>query len=219
VHRLAVGLSYSGAEHDRLTQYRRQNWCAVLLETARFRGAIQNAFSIIVVRLAGDAAVHVLVYLIWLFVLFGLEVSATLQFLGNRTLEEIETRRATTGLVEPSAVVSVMEVVAQDFTAGLSTQQRRIADRTGIPERAVATIVQELCAEGLLHRIERDQTAVCLAQSPELVTADRLMEIGFRLADGAGERRVSEFAVQLRANQRALAGSITLASLLPAKPG
>lgn len=157
------------------------------------------------------------VYLMWVFVLFGLEVSATLQFLGNRALEEIENRRATAGLVEPAAVVSVMEVIAEDFATGASTQQRKISDRTGVPERAVASIVQELVSAGLLHRIERDQNAVCLAQSPELVTADRLMDVGFQLADGAGERRISHFAERLREHQRALAKSITLASLVPAK--
>lgn len=195
--------------------------CAILLEVAkRSLGAyLSNAFSIN--QLYGSLGLVPLfmfwVYLMWLFILFGLEVSATLQFLGNRALEEIENRRATTGLVEPAAVVSVMEVVAEDFRDGVPTPQRKIADRTGVPERAVATIVQELCTAGLLHRIERDQNAVCLAQSPEHVTADRLMDIGFRLADGSGERRISRFAEQLRAHQRALTSSITLASLAPAK--
>jgi len=196
--------------------------CAILLELAtRTLGAyLSNAFTIS--HLYGSLGLVPLfmfwVYLIWLFILFGLEVSATLQFLGNRALEEIENRRAATGLVEPAAVVSVMEVIAEDFAAGQPTPQRRISDRTGVPEKAVAVIVQELCASGLLHRIERDQNAVCLAQSPELVTADRLMDVGFNLADGAGERRISQFAERLREHQRALAKSITLASLVPAKP-
>jgi membrane protein len=195
--------------------------CSILIEIAkRSLGAyLSNAFT--VSQFYGSLGLVPLfmfwVYLMWVFVLFGLEVSATLQFLGNRALEEIENRRATTGLVEPAAVVSVMEVIAEDFIAGLPTAQRKIADRTGVPEKAVAVIVQELCKNGLLHRIERDQNAVCLAQSPELVTADRLMDVGFQLADGAGERRISQFAERLREHQRALAKSITLASLVPAK--
>jgi len=196
--------------------------CAILLELAtRSLGAyLSNAFT--VSHLYGSLGLVPLfmfwVYLIWLFILFGLEVSATLQFLGNRALEEIENRRATAGLVEPAAVVGVMEVIAEDFAAGQPTPQRKIADRTGVPERAVAAIVQELCNAGLLHRLERDQNSVCLAQSPELVTADRLMDVGFLLADGAGERRISHFAERLREHQRALAKSVTLASLVPAKP-
>lgn len=196
--------------------------CSVLIEIAkRSLGAyLSNAFT--VSQLYGSLGLVPLfmfwVYLMWVFVLFGLEVSATLQFLGNRALEEIDSRRASAGLVEPAAVVSVMEVIAESFAAGEPTPQRKIADRTGIPERAVASIVQELCTAGLLHRIDRDQNCVCLAQAPEMVTADRLMEIGFTLADGAGERRISQFAERLREHQRALAKSITLASLVPTKP-
>lgn len=197
--------------------------CAVLLEIAkRSLGAyLSNAFTIS--QLYGSLGLVPLfmfwVYLMWLFILFGLEVSATLQFLDNRALEEIEKRRATTGLVEPAAVVSVMEVVAEGFRDGQPMLQRKIADRTGVPEQAVAKIVQELCKSGLLHRIDRDQNTVCLAQSPENVTADRLMDIGYRLADGAGERRISEFAERLREHQRSLAKSITLESLVPADGG
>jgi len=196
--------------------------CAILLEIAtRSLGAyLQNARSIS--QLYGSLGLIPLfmfwVYVIWLFILFGLEVSATLQFLGNRALQDIENRRASAGLVEPAAVVSIMEVVAEDFRAGLPTPQRRIADRTGVSEHAVACILQELCKSGLLHRIDRDQNSVCLAQSPEGVTADRLMDIGFALADGAGERRVTQFAERLREHQLALAKSVTLASLVPASP-
>ena len=195
--------------------------CVLLLETARrTMGAyLSNTFGVgqFYSSLGLIPLFMFWVYLMWLFVLFGLEVSATLQFLGNRAVEEIENRRATSGLVEPASVVSVMEVIAEDFATGSTTPQRRIADRTGVPERAVSTILQELCDAGLVHRIERDQNAVCLAQSPETVTADRLMDIGFRLADGAGERRLSQFAVRLREHQKALAKSVTLANLVPAK--
>lgn len=195
--------------------------CVLLLEIAKqsLGGYLSNAFT--VSRFYGSLGLIPLfmfwVYLMWLFVLFGLEVAATLQFLGDRALEEIETRREFAGLVEPAAVITVMEVVAEDFRSGQPTPQRRISDRTGVPERIVQSIVQELMAAGLLHRVERDQTAVCLALPPDEVTADRLIDIGFRLADHSGEREISHFAERLREQQRALAGSVTLASLLPAR--
>lgn len=157
------------------------------------------------------------VYLMWLAVLFGLEVSATLQFLGHRVHEEMETRRADIGLIEPAAVVSVMQVVGGRFSAGQPCSLRQIADDTRLPERVVASIVQELSAAGLLHRLERDQSTVCLALPPDQVTADQLMDIGFRLADGGGERWVSAFAARLREQQRAVAGQFTLAALVAAK--
>jgi hypothetical protein len=157
------------------------------------------------------------IYLMWLGVLFGLEVSATLQFLGHRVHEEMETRRLATGLIEPAAVVSVMQVIGEEFTAGQPATERRIADRTRLPERVVGSIIQELCAAGLLHRLEREQSAVCLALPADQVTADRLMDVGFRLADGGGERWVSAFAERLRQQQRELARQFTLSALVAAK--
>ena len=157
------------------------------------------------------------IYLMWLAVLFGLEVSATLQFLGHRVHEEMETRRLDVGLIEPAAAVSVMQVIAEEFAAGRPAAQRHVADRTRLPERVVGLIVQELCAAGLLHRLEREQSSICLALPADQVTADRLMDVGFRLADGGGERWVSSFAERLRQQQRELARQFTLSALVAAK--
>lgn len=195
--------------------------CVLLVEIARHSlGAyLSNAFT--VSKFYGSLGLIPLfmfwVYLMWLFVLFGLEVAATLQFLGDRALEEIETRREFAGLVEPAAVITVMEVIAEDFQSGQPTTQRRISERTGVPERIVQSMLQELAAAGLVHRLERDQSTVCLALPPDEITADRLIDIGFRLADHGGERAISHFAERLREQQRALAGAVTLAALLPAR--
>jgi membrane protein len=195
--------------------------CVVLLEIGkRTLGAyMSNAFA--VSQLYGSLGLIPLfmfwIYLMWLAVLFGLEVSATLQFLGHRVHEEMETRRLAVGLIEPAAVVSVMQVIAEEFAAGQPATQRHIADRTRLPERVVGSIMQELCAIGLLHRLEREQSAVCLALPADQVTADRLMDVGFRLADGGGERWVSAFAERLRQQQRELARQFTLSALVAAK--
>ncbi|MGE3316678.1 MAG: hypothetical protein AB7O26_16295, partial [Planctomycetaceae bacterium] len=147
-------------------------------------------------------------------VLFGLEVSATLQFVGDRAFEEMETRRQFAALVEPSIVVSVALIVGEKFQAGHSTTQREIADRTGIAEQVVALIIRELSMAGVLHRLEREQNSVCLAIPPDQVMTDRLLDIGFRIADEGGERWVSSFAARLRDQQRAIAAKVPLASLL-----
>jgi len=195
--------------------------CVILLEIGkRTMGAyMSNAFA--VNQLYSSLGLIPLfmfwVYLMWLAVLFGLEVSATLQFLGDRTLEEIETRRSFTALIEPSVVVTVAQIVGEDFRAGHSTSQRKIADKIALPERVVRSILHELCQAGFLHRLERDPNAVCLARPPEEVPTDRLLDIGFRLADEGGERWLTAFAARLRDQQRALASNVTLASLLVAK--
>jgi len=195
--------------------------CVVLVEIGkRTLGAyVTRSFAAneLASTLGGVPLFMLWIYLIWLAVLFGLEFSATLQFLGHRVHEEMETRRLAVGLIEPAAVVSVMQVVAEEFAAGQPSAQRLIADRTRLPERIVGSIIQELCAIGLLHRLEQDQGAVCLALPAEQVTADRLMDVGFKLADGGGERWVSTFAERLRQQQRELASQFTLSALVAAK--
>ena len=82
------------------------------------------------------------VHLMCLAILFGLEVSATLQFLGDHAFEEMESRRESAGLIEPSIVVTAMQVVGLDFESGrpdLSADDCRPRGRfreTGRPDRS-----------------------------------------------------------------------------------
>lgn len=191
--------------------------CVVLLEIGKRSLSTYLGAGFAVSQLFGSLGLIPLfmfwVYLMWLAVLFGLEVSATIQFVGNRAFEEMQTRRIMSGLIDPASTVTVMQVVTEDFHTGQGTSLRKIADRTGLPERTASTIVQELCGAGLLHRIDLGQNSVCLAQPPEQITAERVIDVGFRLADAGGKRWVTEFTQRLRAEQRSLAGNVTLASL------
>jgi len=193
--------------------------CVILMEIGKqsLGASLSRAFAVnqLFGSLGSIPLFMLWVYLMWLAVLFGLEVSATLQFLGDRALEEMETRRMLSGLIEPAAVVGVMEVIAREFREGRSVSERKIVDMTGIPEQYAELILQELCTAGMLHRVDRDN-AVCLAQPPDQLTVDRLMEIGFQLADAGGERRIGAFAAKLREGQRTLARQFTLSGIVAA---
>jgi len=97
----------------------------ILIEIGkRVLGAtLTNAFSIS--QLYGSLGLIPLfmfwTYLMWLAVLFGLQVSAMLQMLHGRRLEEFERRREVLGLVEPGALITVMEMIARRFAAGRPT--------------------------------------------------------------------------------------------------
>jgi DNA-binding IscR family transcriptional regulator len=152
------------------------------------------------------------VYVMWLIVLFGLEVSASLQMLGGRRrLEEIESRERT-GLVDPTSVLLVTQYVARQFELSQPTTAREVADEVALPESTVVQMIEQLIAAGILHRLDRDDGAVSLARPPDQVSADELIEIGYRLADEGVERR-SALIERLRDAQKSLAGQITLANL------
>ena len=157
------------------------------------------------------------VYLMWLAVLFGLEVSATLHMLGGRDLDQMQPKPTTTDMLDPTSVVTIMQIAAERFAAGHSTTARQISESSSLSESVVAVLLARLVEEGVLHRLDRDAGAVTLARPPEQVSADQLIQIGFDLADEGGPARRSKLVERLRQAQRQLAGKTTLATLVAAE--
>lgn len=159
-------------------------------------------------------------YLMWLVVLFGLEVSATIQLLQGRGFEEIEEKKVQNGIVDPAMVLGVMEIISARFAQGQATLPRQITDETHVPEDIVCKITDRLAQAGLLHRVDRldetDPAAVTLARPPEQISAQALIDIGFSLVDEGGTGRPSALLQRLREAQLRLAQNDTLASLLAA---
>jgi membrane protein len=154
------------------------------------------------------------VYLMWLGVLFGLEVAATIQTvtMQGRDLQEVEQKRPQNGLVDPASVVWVMEVITDRFVQSKPATTREIADETLITEGIVCQIIERLHRAGLVHRLE-SQDSVSLARPPEQIPAESLIDIGFSLVDEGGTGRQSAFVQRLRDAQRTLARHATLGSL------
>ncbi len=158
------------------------------------------------------------VYLMWLGVLFGLQVSATLQMLHGRRLDEIERKRQSMGLIDPAAVLTVMEIVTSRFNRGKQTSAQRIAEEASLPLHVISQILTRLADEGLVHRLESEEESVSLAQPPAQISADRLLDIGFAMADATADGRRGSLLERLRETQRKLAAQMTLESLVPPNP-
>lgn len=153
------------------------------------------------------------VYVMWLFMLLGLEVSATLQSLRGRRLQEMESRRGRGGLVDPAAVLIVMQVIARHFAASRVTTSRDVADESGLPESTVAIMLEHLVEANFLHRLDTGDGAVTLARPPEQIPADQLIEIGFRMVDEGGADNRPALLDHLRDAQKNVARKATLATL------
>lgn len=153
------------------------------------------------------------VYLMWLAVLFGLEVSATLQMLHGRRLQEVEQSRVTNVLVEPAAVVRVMQAVGDAFQSGRRLTTQQISDQTRLPSAITVIIVERLIAKGLVHPLESDKLSICLAKPPDQIPLDQLMGIGFQLADQGESRGTSAVFEKLRQVQKSALANSTLATL------
>ena len=154
------------------------------------------------------------VYLMWLAVLFGLEVAAILQALPGRQLEEIERELKTESLIDPGTVVSVMEMIGQQFVEGRPTTLVRVCEKTQLPEQTVSRILTSLVHEHLLHRLDGSSNTVTLAKPPNQITGAELLEVAFRLVDSGQAGEGSRLLHRLRQAQRDMVATTSLAGLL-----
>ncbi len=158
------------------------------------------------------------VYLMWLAVLFGLQVSATLQHLHGRRVAELqEQRRWESALIDPAVVVMIMERIAAGFMKGQTTTVEQIARTTGLTEPVVDRLLAGLVHAEMVHRVADVESSVALRRPPEEIPLDQLLEIAFQSAqrDGGGDasHRLLE---QLRRAQKAATAHATLRTLLAA---
>ena len=190
----------------------------VLLEMGKaFLGAyVGNAFS--VRHLYGSLGLIPLfmfwVYAMWLIVLFGLAVASAVQKFAGGVVEEESEMRSWQRITDPGAIVAVMEVVAERFTEGQPTSARDGADALGLEERTVVVMLEALTDGGLLHRVEGESGSFALAVPLASLAVDRLLDIGFGLADELPAGRLP-LLDELRAVQRELAKKKTLAGIVP----
>ena len=154
------------------------------------------------------------VYLMWIVVMWGLEIAAAHQTVTLEALEDKESKPepAPTGLVDPLAVLPVMQLVAERFGEGKTTSRSEMIEALALPHVVIDRIVEALVEDGTLHRINRPDRAVALAHPPENVRVDRLLQIGYELVDDGGKRKPA-LLDKLRAAQAEAAAQANLASL------
>ena len=190
---------------------------AILLEIGkRTLGAyLQNALSIS--QLYGSLGLVPLfmfwVYLMWLVILFGLEVSAIMQTVHGGRFAVHGPLSAGAFVLEPTTVVQLMEVVAKDFYAGKSSTFDELMDEASLPESVVEEITAQLLREKLIHEVAGEHRSFTLAKDPDSMDAQQIIQVAFDLADRQQLRR-SALTDRLRQVQRQSVHEDTLASLV-----
>ncbi len=155
------------------------------------------------------------VYLMWLAVLFGLQVAATLQALRGRDIAELAPPQNRSELIEPSSVLTIMEVVAEKFTQGKSITDQEIANSLSLPANVVDRILEQLIQDGWVHRLQSPEGSISLAQPPDQIRAEDVMKTGFGMIDDSrASGRVSSKLNELREAQREVVRDQSLASLM-----
>lgn len=167
------------------------------------------------------------VYLTWMIVLFGLQVTYQLQH-GRFKTRATPILDFDPTLVDPAAAIVVMNAVARAFVVGKTHTPKSIAKVTGLSEGPVQMIVARLADRGLLNRVERrddqDQTEVnyALARAPSMIKLGEILAVGFELAGGdqPGAGSTSTLARVRRAQIDAMGDqTLSQSAELPADPG
>jgi len=136
------------------------------------------------------------VYITWIIVLCGLQISYALQTyttakaqgLTRSVLETLglvgdQAEQRRTLVVDPAAALVVMAVAAERFRAGKTSDHSQINDATGIDERVISEILEHLAGAGLLHRIGggADEGGYTLSRPPEAIRAADALRVGEEL--------------------------------------
>ena len=166
------------------------------------------------------------IYLTWIIVLFGLELTYTLQAMRGRTFKHLQAHGDGVLAGDPLWIVSVMAAIGRAFAAGKTVTVAEVSGQTGISVLAVTELLRRLESEGLVHRVfrvgARDVT-LALSLPADKIELTRLLDLGTPLSAAAGAgpdqaRRPGQAVLaRLAEAQRRAAADTTLATLLAEK--
>ena len=208
---------------------------AVLWEGAKWGFSEYVRYSTGTARLYGLIALLPLfllwVYLTWIIVLAGLQMTVVLQTYGLvkgratsfsllASLGLVDDRPGSrlNGIVDPAAILPVMICVGERFGSGKPTDHALVATQTGVDERIVSEMLERLAGAGLLLRVAGEQEGMfTLARPPEAILATDVLGVGEKLSviDRARAPGVMETLARTRAE--AFAGRSLADMLAPAR--
>ncbi len=159
-------------------------------------------------------------YLTWLIVLFGLEITSTLQAMHGREFEKEEARSDPRRNLNPYWLIPLMAEVAKEFDAGRVVDAEALASRIKVPIRSVVALGGVLEEAGLLHQTrssDDDDGGYALAKPPQNILISKLIDLGRSLTQRSLDCQQGPAAAvieKLLQAQREAAGRSTLADLV-----
>ena len=161
------------------------------------------------------------VYLTWIIVLFGLELTYTLQAMkGKRFKYELPASVHADVPGDPQWIIPIITQIGQSFAQGKPIDSQALADRLGLPDRVIVELNLKLEQAGLIHRVQGGEDAdahYALSLPPEQIRIQQLLEIADSIRHSSDPARQQAGWVMLRTlsqAQQVAAGDQTLASLL-----
>lgn len=123
------------------------------------------------------------VYITWIIVLFGLQVSYALQTFGRRREELMG---EATGLVDPGVILTICKLAADRFGEGKTIEPDEVEDSIGLPPAMAEKFFEGLVRAGFMHQTETPEadTAYVLARPPGSIAVTDLLAVARQIRSG-----------------------------------
>lgn len=159
---------------------------AILLELGKDLFGLYTSHALTLNQLYGSLGLIPLfmfwVYLMWMFVLFGLEVAAILQVLRGRRPSELNRSSEGPRLIDPAIILAVVALADEAFTRGEPLDVDTVAQELNVPFKLAQMMLENLSVASILRRLEENDQFV-LARPIESINATEALAVGFAIAD------------------------------------
>ncbi len=156
----------------------------------------------------------------WLIVLFGVEVTYTIQAMKGRRFKSLRSAEDRDVLFDPRWMIPFAAMIGRSFNEGKPIRMNELQSATGLPNRAVANLIDLLTRANVIHHIEHGEPGVpayTLARPPERIGIDELLDLSEKAAMRDRDRAKltgTSIVAQLHAAQLSAAKNTTLADVI-----
>jgi len=113
-------------------------------------------------------------YLTWIFILFGLQVSYGIQHIS--TWKETQESEDEPMLNDPASAVPLVVAIAERFDRGDPASHSYLSSQTGMPEPVIDELLLRLSEDKLVHRVDGKEEAFSLSRPPDRILASEVLE-------------------------------------------
>lgn len=159
------------------------------------------------------------IYITWLVILFGLEVSYAMQTLDVTKRRWRGSTRPDLAMVDAGACVAVLGVIARRFEGGEPTDVSDLSAELDIGDSVASRIARRLVETDLVRRVEgssEERSGFTLGRPPEKIGLDEVVRVGRSLSigDAAGRSSGWRLLERLRDAEMREAEKMTLADAI-----
>ncbi len=121
----------------------------------------------------------------WLIILFGVEVTYTIQAMDGRRFKSLRTALDRDVLFDPRWMIPLVAMIGRAFDKGTPVRMNELQSETGLPNRAIASLIDMLTKANVIHHVEHGEPGVpayTLARPPERIGVDELLDLSEKAA-------------------------------------